>query len=724
MKLDAFRNISYILFTLATTPGFNILKLTVIIDLIKDSHKLSTDLLVHFVRNRPSVVGKLQQNRGANYLIKMVNSQQRSNLMPTGSPPPGEGERNDDATLKDDGFIMSLNGKHNTSPGGRSARHKRSKDVKKPTKVTPHAKLTSLAVAASHSNTKAPRGDNNVVTVEKDEVPSCLSTRKHPTTSTNSFIQSYRMTMAEEQTVIDTVHASDTAADTKLESIVKKLEFTNDESKHGMQSWAESSDDEDDEDDDEDDEDFDTAADKEYQSNHFSSTRGLGRGRGYGHSGRGRGRGRGAEDRLGSTRSQASLDVSTEEGQWTDTEDNSAASSSHNSTSSEEDVGKPTKTNSRNIVINDSDEGRSMLDMSMISEIGDEPSVSDYPSYSLDESMEKNNEDDTDALLDQIFAPNAQDHLLMEDIDNTDHHDYRTTQNTQSKATAHKTENTTTVAPTYENENNEKKKKEKKKKKKQSTNDQETPTPPHTSAEFSMHALLKNTEDTPAPTPDTTTTEPDPVPNLNENNSSRKWETVKLSFQFERTDECPSLLDHGTIDYDVERFTNHPVLSMIGALIRKLQEQQSDVLFQTSKSDEVMNLGFFSRSWTNNEIKEAFNYNLIHRNSNPNQTNLSVVVKMSLGGFESLWAAKNSILKSYLNKQTIFMHKHATADAAIVTTNIGFLCAIIRVNVGPAMDWSCRYACHVCYSLLSVCFVVSVVVCYLHSYCHRCHRIY
>ena len=85
----------------------------------------------------------------------MVNSQQQSNLMPTGSPPPGEGERNDDATLKDDGFIMSLNGKHNISPGGRSARHhSSSKDVKKPTKVTPYAKLTSLAVAAGQSSTK------------------------------------------------------------------------------------------------------------------------------------------------------------------------------------------------------------------------------------------------------------------------------------------------------------------------------------------------------------------------------------------------------------------------------------------------------------------------------------------------------------------------------------------------------------------------------------------
>ena len=104
-----------------TTPGFNNLKLTVIIDLIKDSHKLSTDPLVHFVRNRPSVVGKLQQNRGAKYLIKMVTSQQRSNTLTNGSTPPGEEESNNDATLTDDGFIMSLNGKHNISPGGRSA---------------------------------------------------------------------------------------------------------------------------------------------------------------------------------------------------------------------------------------------------------------------------------------------------------------------------------------------------------------------------------------------------------------------------------------------------------------------------------------------------------------------------------------------------------------------------------------------------------------------------
>ena len=50
----------------------------------------------------------------------MVTSQQRSNTLTNGSTPPGEEESNDDATLTDDGFIMSLNGKHNISPGGRS----------------------------------------------------------------------------------------------------------------------------------------------------------------------------------------------------------------------------------------------------------------------------------------------------------------------------------------------------------------------------------------------------------------------------------------------------------------------------------------------------------------------------------------------------------------------------------------------------------------------------
>ena len=662
--------------------------MTVVIDLIKDSHKLSTDLLVHFVRTRPSVVGKLQQTRGAKYLIKMVNPQQHPTTLPNSSTLPGEEGYNDDATLADDGFIMSLNGKHNISPGGRSARHNSSKDVKKSTKETSYTKLTSLAVAASQSNTKAPRRDNNVVTAEKDAVPP-RSTR-HPTTSTNSFIQSYHTTMAKEQTVIDSTQASEDTNDSKLVSIVKKLDFTNDESKHKMQSWGdESSDDEDDEDaeddeDDEEEEEFDEAAyDKEHQSTYFSSTRGCGRGRGYGDSGRGYGRGRGAGDRLGSTRSQASLDRSAE--QYNDADEYPLASSSDNSTSSEEDVGPPTKPNSRKIVIDDVDEGRSLLDMSMISEIGDEPSVSEYPSYSMDESTEKKDDEETDALLNQIFAPNAQDHLLMTDNDNTDHHDYRTTHNTHHTTTVHNADDncTNTVAQTHENNtNNEKQKKKKKKKKRQSTHEQEPLAQPTTSADYSMHALLtKSTDDTTAPTPVTTTTEPNPVPNLNENNSSRTWETVKLSFQFERTDECSNLLDQGHIDYDIERFTNHPVLSTIGALIRKLQEKQSDVLFQTSKSNEVMDSGFFSRSWTNNDIKGAFNYNLIHRNSNPNQTNLSVIVKMSLGGFESLWAAKTSILKSYLNKRTIFMHKHADAAAAIVTTNIGFLCAMHPAHV-------------------------------------------
>jgi hypothetical protein len=93
--------------------------------------------------------------------------------------------------LEEDGFIMSLNGKHNISPGGRSARHRSSsKDVKNMMKEIPHTKLTSLAAAAGQpSSTKASRGDRNVVTVEKDAGgPPRSPTRTHPTTSTNSFI--------------------------------------------------------------------------------------------------------------------------------------------------------------------------------------------------------------------------------------------------------------------------------------------------------------------------------------------------------------------------------------------------------------------------------------------------------------------------------------------------------------------------------------------------------
>ena len=86
------------------------------------------------------------------------------------------------------------------------------------------------------------------MTVEKDTVPPRSSTRTHPTTSTNSFIQSYHTTMATEQTSIDTAQASENTPDPKLESIVKKLDFTGEESKHKMQLWAESSDDEDEDD--------------------------------------------------------------------------------------------------------------------------------------------------------------------------------------------------------------------------------------------------------------------------------------------------------------------------------------------------------------------------------------------------------------------------------------------------------------------------------------------
>merc|ERR1711966_510536 len=153
------------------------------------------------------------------------------------------------------------------------------------------------------------------------------------------------------------------------------------------------------------------------------------------------------------------------------------------------DVGPPTKPNSRKIVIDDVDEGRSLLDMSMISEIGDEPSVSEYPSYSMDESTEKKDDEETDTLLNQIFAPNAQDQLLMTDNDNTDHHDYRTTHNTHHTTTVHNTDDncTNTVAQIHENNtNNEKQKKKKKKKKRQSTHEQEPLAQPTTTADYSM----------------------------------------------------------------------------------------------------------------------------------------------------------------------------------------------------------------------------------------------
>ena len=126
--------------------------------------------------------------------------------------------------------------------------------MKKSTKETLYAKLTSLALAAGQS--KAPRGDNNVVTVEKDAAPPRSTTRTHPTTSTNSFIQKVHTTIAKEQTsTTDTVQTTEPVPDPTLKSIVKKLEFTDEESKHKMQSWGESSDEDDDEDDEDDDDD-------------------------------------------------------------------------------------------------------------------------------------------------------------------------------------------------------------------------------------------------------------------------------------------------------------------------------------------------------------------------------------------------------------------------------------------------------------------------------------
>ena len=111
-------------------------------------------------------------------------------------------------------------------------------------------------------------------------------------------------------------------------------------------------------------------------------------------------------------------------------------------------------------------------------------------------------------------------------------------------------------------------------------------------------------------------------------------------------------------------------------------------MLATSKTNEIIDEKFLQKQHTNNDIKKMFKYELVHRNKNPNQTNLLIVLKISAGTLRTLHEAKKAIFDSYLRPKNYYLMKCPDPDMALATTTVGFLCDInpAQVHVGSLQE--------------------------------------
>ena len=146
-------------------------------------------------------------------------------------------------------------------------------------------------------------------------------------------------------------------------------------------------------------------------------------------------------------------------------------------------------------------------------------------------------------------------------------------------------------------------------------------------------------------------------------------------------DSCKNLLDQGEYDFDVQKYKHHPVLSIISEFAQALNRTTGNVMIATSKTNEIIDEVFLQKRRTNNDIKRMFKYELVHRNKNPNQTNLLIVLKISTGTFRTLHEVKQAIFDSYLRPKNHYLMKCPDIDMALATTTVGFLCDINPAQV-------------------------------------------
>ena len=180
----------------------------------------------------------------------------------------------------------------------------------------------------------------------------------------------------------------------------------------------------------------------------------------------------------------------------------------------------------------------------------------------------------------------------------------------------------------------------------------------------------------------------DDTPDLQENNLSRNFTACKFSTKLEDVESCKNLLDQGEYDFDTQKYKHHPVISIISELSQAFNRKAGNVMLATSKTNEIIDEKFLQKQYTNNDIKRMFKYELVHRNKNPNQTNLLIVLKISAGTLRTLHEAKKAIFDSYLRPKNYYLMKCPDPDMALATTTVGFLCDInpAQVHVGSLQD--------------------------------------
>lgn len=115
----------------------------------------------------------------------------------------------------------------------------------------------------------------------------------------------------------------------------------------------------------------------------------------------------------------------------------------------------------------------------------------------------------------------------------------------------------------------------------------------------------------------------------------QEWNCVRLEMQFNAVndEQYKSLLNSSVTNNEIDdqKIAYHPVITSIGKIIQECKSRDNYIDFKTSLTGTLIDGGMLSRSWSNNDIKEHFNYSIVTRDRSPDQRNLKVVLMMYYG---------------------------------------------------------------------------------------------
>ena len=164
----------------------------------------------------------------------------------------------------------------------------------------------------------------------------------------------------------------------------------------------------------------------------------------------------------------------------------------------------------------------------------------------------------------------------------------------------------------------------------------------------------------------------------------QEWSCVRLEMQFNAIDDkhYKSLLKGSVTNNDIDnqKIALHPVITSIGKIIQECKRHDNDIDFKTSLTETLIDGGVLSRPWSNNEIKEHFNYSINKRDRNPDQRNLKVVLLMHYGKLKTAHNVKTEIFP-FLTANKYFLNYHPHRFQPAETTIIGMFC-----NIHPAQS--------------------------------------